>query len=446
MNNTLFAYRLQRGYFAVNMWRLCMKSNKLLLIKNYILILLAGIFLGTVLIVATYALPTDKVHKHIRNSIEVYRLEGNNPQWGGTTTTRMDNFTTAIMIQNTVPPKEFTAIEAALLNPSLRWPQPSINPAEILVKVMEDQIPNNSFIYIYPRYWHGYLVFLKPMLEFFKIKTLREINAFFQFWLMVVVSFLTYKRLGVCFAFALLFALSSINPITAALDFQIATIFYILLFSLIFMLKKNDFLIKDNNYNYFFLIMGIVTVYFDFLTYPMVTFGIPFCMYVILNKDKTFLLSYIESFKNFIKKISLWSFGYLGMWFGKWIIASIFTNVNVFIEVFSAAQNEGGRNVAIIDIIVKNLNSFFKGPTAFLVSCLLLYLLFLLIKKKENFFLNKSALITFVPIIILPFAWYFALMNHSYIHAEWLAYRELSMSIFAAMCLFFECKRKSNDN
>lgn len=67
-------------------------------IRNLILILCAGIFSGTILILVAYSLPTERIYYHMQKSADTYKIEGDAPRWGGVIHTRLDNFTTSIMI------------------------------------------------------------------------------------------------------------------------------------------------------------------------------------------------------------------------------------------------------------------------------------------------------------------------------------------------------------
>ena len=72
--------------------------------------------------------------------------------------------------------------------------------------------------------------------------------------------------------------------------------------------------------------IGIVVSYFDFLTYPLVTLGVPLCLLLILQADK---ITYLQKIKNIISLSIAWVIGYLGMWAMKWMIGSIATHKNI---------------------------------------------------------------------------------------------------------------------
>ena len=57
---------------------------------------------------------------------------------------------------------------------------------------------DNSSVKInfYPRFWHGYLLFLKPLLVFFDFHGIRYINLMFQLGLLFFILYLMYERLG----------------------------------------------------------------------------------------------------------------------------------------------------------------------------------------------------------------------------------------------------------
>ncbi len=64
-----------------------------------------------------------------------------------------------------------------------------------------------------------------------------------------------------------------------------------------------------------------------FLTYPLVAFGIPMLIIYIINE-----IDCKEGMLAMIKLSFSWGFGYLGMWFGKWVLASCFAKENVIFD------------------------------------------------------------------------------------------------------------------
>lgn len=87
----------------------------------------------------------------------------------------------------------------------------------------------------YPRYWHGYLAILKPLLIFFNVADLHLIYFFVQSVLLLLIIIGLIKRnqtsLAVCWGIGVLI----INPMVTALNFQNASIFFTILLSIFFL-------------------------------------------------------------------------------------------------------------------------------------------------------------------------------------------------------------------
>ena len=397
------------------------------------------------MIVAAYALPTARIYHNVDRSTRIYELERHAPFWaGGVIHTRIDNFTDSIMLMKAAYPVE-DLIRSAFLNPSWKFvddtPDMTVN---TLIDVMKNERQADSEVWYYPLYWHGYLVILKPALLISPVHDLRVLNFYVQFFLMLTALFLFYRRFGRNLTLAFALTLLTINPITAVINFQISDIFCIILLSTIFILKKNDFLLRNENYLYFFLILGIVTVYVDFLTYPFAAFGISLSVCVLMNKKFFFTSKPKEVLKKLSAYLFAWGFGYGGMWAGKWILATILTGENVLMSALNNAiyrtsttlsASEGDSTFTFIDVLSRNFSSLMRGPLPIILGVLLIYLLYLIIRRKKKFPATISMILTFAFIILLPFLWYAVLKNHSYVH-DFMAYRNLAVTIFGVMSFF----------
>lgn len=402
-------------------------KNSISQIRNIFVILIAAIFLGTLLILAAYAIPTGRICHNLQRSADTYKIEGDAPRWGGVVNTRLDNFTTSIMLMKAAYPVEGKILNSALLNPSWQWQN---SPVETLIKVAENNLQAENNAWNYPRYWHGYLIILKPLLNAFNLSHLRELNFFLQFFLTVTALLLMYQKLGLYHAYIFALILAIINPVTAALDLQISGVFYIMIIAVIFILRKNDWLKCGANILYFFVLIGIFTAYFDLLTYPLVTFGIPLCVYFFINRG---------NFWAVLKYLFARSFGYFGMWGGKWIVASIFTDSNVVADAIGAAIYRSSFNLAgatdftITQMFAKVIGTFFNGTAGIFAAISLLYVLYRSIKNRKNISFNAALFV----IVTLPFFWCLILSNHSFVH-NFLSYREFTIALYAI--LGFSCK------
>lgn len=74
-------------------------------------------------------------------------------------------------------------------------------------------------------------------------------------------------------------------PIATAWSMQFSAVFYIFSVGSIILILNYERLSEKSNMYYYFCFLGILTIYFDFLTYPLATFGVPFTFLVCMNKE-----------------------------------------------------------------------------------------------------------------------------------------------------------------
>ena len=125
------------------------------------------ICLGFVLLVFSYLIPKDAMENHVRESVKVFEEEGTYPQLvAGFVDSQLDNWTDALMLLTAVyQDSENNVLRQAVLNK--RSVIEGKNPAETLVSVYSKEETRDVIkSYSYGRYWHGYLLFLKPLLVF----------------------------------------------------------------------------------------------------------------------------------------------------------------------------------------------------------------------------------------------------------------------------------------
>ena len=344
------------------------------------------------------------------------------------------------------PVENLDLSHALALNPS--WHIIDNSPIKTLTLAMENPQPESlETVWHYPLYWHGYLVILKPALIFFPLSDLRILNLYLQLFLIATALILFYKKVGLLEMYAFLLAVAVINPVTTAMNFQNSDIFYIMLLSTIFILLKNEFLLRGNNYIYFFLIIGIVTAFLDFLTYPVTAFDISLCVCMLMNKKFFFSSNPVEVLKKLAAYAFAWGFGYGGMWIGKWIVATT-KDLNVFRSAinriaYRSSQEEGGLTFTTLDVFKQNFDTLLSEPFPIILSILTIFLLYMLIVNRQKFHVTKSMALTFLFIAVLPFIWYAALKNHSYVH-NFFTYRNLSIALFGLTCFFIESLREEN--
>lgn len=138
----------------------------------------------------------------------------------------------------------------------------------------------------YARYWHGYQIFLRPLLTVFSYHTILAINYTLLALLILFVLYATYKTLGIIHASTLAASLILTNVFIVPLALQFSTCYYIFLLAMAFFMLKPDYAIRKDTCIYTFFIIGGVTSFMDFLTTPLLTLAMPLLTLMALNQGR----------------------------------------------------------------------------------------------------------------------------------------------------------------
>ena len=290
----------------------------------------------------------------------------------------------------------------------------------------------------YPRYWHGYLIFLRLLLTTFNYEQITIISFITFAVLLISASYLLTKKKGLLYGIALIVsfiftdALAVTKSINEIICFNLA-----LIFSIFIMLKE-----EKSNLPLYFFIFGSVTNFLDFLTNPILTYGVPILIYFILEV-KNQEISFKDMFLTFLKTSILWALGYLLTWFSKWLLTDIILKrgviENAINQVKYRTYNEG---IKLEDFVFR-MKYWLKEETINFMICFgaIINIVNLFTKKYiERTCEHKNIGISIIiPIItgIIPIVWYAVLMQHSYIH-YFFTYRNILITFFSACVLMLE--------
>lgn len=390
--------------------------------RNLIIVFFLTVLLGFGLMVFTYMLPSGRVKNNIANSDTSFSV---NDLISGYHTTHLDNYTDSLILG-----------ELAYKNPDVGVIKNAmgvygvVEGTESFQKFISGQ---EAYITTYERYWHGNLAVLKPLFIFLKYQDVQLLMFLVEFFMLFMIVTLMRKNKLDKYIIPFLISVFLIHPETIGLSFQYSAMYCVLLLSLIILLQFKDKIFDKKLLIYYFMIIGMATSFFDFLTYPAITFGVPIVFYYLLEKED---VSLKDRFKKIILYGILWCIGYLGMWFSKWVIASIVFQENcikqaINIIFFRSSAEEFSR----LSVITTNLGIYKHYTYLIVFLCAILYYGIRLYKNKEN--ISKERMLLSIPLLLIcliPFAWYLVVSNHSYIH-YWMTYRELIILFFAGQCL-----------
>lgn len=414
-------------------------------IKKYIISFLILVLGGYLLLVFAYCLPTDQISENVAEAALAFNNEGPYRQlnFGGGSkeiysfmdsmllsgNSTQDNFTDAIMLLNAENTNDESVFAEAVKVERVTSGDPL--PTDTLIALhtgIEQEYGTGS----YARYWHGYLIFLKPLLLFFNYQQIRYIMTLVQLGLVVAVIWLLAAKGKGVYCIPVVLTYFFLNPAVCSLSLQYNSILVLTMMELVVILLREERYAKDKRlWLYHFFLAGCLTSYFDFLTYPVVALGVP----VI------FLLSqYEESWKEGIKEFFgcciLWGTGYAAMWAGKWVLGSLITRENILgdaIKAISHWANPGAVHLEVPEI--GRLGAITRNLTAnrfSLILILIIFAIYIVVGECRHTFRFRGRCIPIALAGLLPFAWYLVVFNHSIEHA-WMTFRTLAVFVYALM-------------
>lgn len=404
-------------------------------IKFFVLIIGIGFLLN----VAAFLLPQEPIHRNIVDSVASFKKEGTFPQliqnYRGSILDNNSDAWVLLMCDYSGDENVFEKAMGGYYNTYSVKNSGAIGTDNLQVLDMENPVGSAS----YARYWHGWLFFIRFLLLFFDYSGIRAINMFLQF-IMTCFCFILMDRRGLGkYSMAFAAALLVIVPVATALSFEYSFVYYIILFGMSCMLRLHEKIKKGISYPVFFMILGMITSYFDFLTYPIAALGFPLTLYFLIEGGEK------EKVKVIVMYSIAWGIGYIGMWAAKWGIGSLILHDNIFGNAVKQAalrtshtMGHGGDYADKIDYfstVKGNLEVVFRAP--YLLLFLISTIVYLYRSRKAILAIKiRRFIIEMIPYLLIcsmPFVWWFLLMNHSYMHSHF-TYRIVSVTVFAGLC------------
>ncbi len=416
-----------------------MLKNLVSVLGKHIVMLVMGVVLGVLALLAVHLLPTEPMVENVQWSLEMIEKEFDD-EWliTGYQTTMTGNFTDCLMLEHAIYSNEaHTILEQALqmyraetydneMDPEGWWPGYSLKD---YVEGVEQ--PREVS---YSRYWHGYLVVLKPLLLLTTFNNIRLINAAFQLILVGMVMIALGKKNAHSLAGAFLVSLPFMFFFSTFSSLSLSVCFYIMHISVLIQCKWGEQFEQKSIYAMFFFVIGMITAYFDFLTYPLITLGYPLCIYLYFNGS---------GLKQDIKKMLTysveWGIGYGGMWASKWLVTDALIGSatiqnaleNAALKVQSAGNES--RISGFGQVIVKCAGAY--ANWCFLIIGLAVMLVLVVKMRKCGLNLvrkNLQKAIVFIAVSVFPFAWWFVMQSHSEGHWQFTC-RIFSLTVFACV-------------
>jgi hypothetical protein len=410
-------------------------------------ILLCGIVVGFGLLTAVYALPIEPIAEHVRLSVQ--SLDGS---WAtgeiayeqlvkGYETTQLDNSTDAAMLLEAAYESDLPLTQQVIQTASYGDAGSAYGALLSYGQTGAEGLTAAPAA----RYWHGFLVYLKPLLYFFSYMDIRVIQMCVQLMLLFAVAAGFYRRRLGRYLPAFALALLAVTPAITGFSLQFSTIYTIFLLAMLVPLFHPRVLDTRFATAAFFLITGMATSYIDYLTYPIAAFGMPFVVCLLVRPAA----SRKDAARFLLTCLGAWLIGYFGMWAGKWVIAALFGQDEWFVPNLLAKITERssyeaeGVAISYADVLKRVLSVFAKKAYLLVATAVAAVYAALVVRaalrRAKSTAVRKYSradgrVISLLVTAALPFGWYLLASNHSYNHAFFTS-RALAVSVFALAVL-----------
>ena len=417
-------------------------------IKQYVLLFLAMVLVCIALLYVAGLVPQEQVAANIQRSSEQFEDEGEYPyvfdSWSEVY--RLDAFSESLILNHSFYMDTRESPIEIIDNPCYRdgW-----HPVTSLIALGND--PTIEPTSGRSHYWLGFRAIVRPLLGLIPYQNIRGVlsGAFFTLFIMAVM--MLQKKADTLSAICLMLTIISMNPVVVSTSLQFSCCFLIAFVGIIavgLIYRSQRTLLGV------FLLLGQLTMYFDFYTSPLITWGLPFIALISILRRQERLL-FTKSLKLMGITLLMWAVGYAGMTVMKMLLTTAFTAVNGFEAVLSRLLQytgvdsfaEAQATYTAWGALYNCLKNVFTVPNLFaLVFAVLALAIYLLVQKRRGgICVAASGVWNYVLVGALPVLWLMVASQASGRHA-YFQYRTLAVMVYAAFCLaaqLFEPKKKS---
>lgn len=398
-------------------------------------------FLEVFLLSAVSLIPRSAIRKHTMESAEYllekpvfYRVVKQDPA------SNIDHYADAILL-NILYHFDSAHPVTSPLSASYYYTDTHNENENLYTAVTSDVTPT----YDYFRYWHGSTIFIRPLLTILNIRQIYILFAIILTVLFVILFKKLMKSGHMICALAMSVALLSVSFWFIPMSLEYIWCFLIMLIAsilTIFLYQK-----KQEVSGLFFLLVGNITAYFDFLSTETITLLFPLALLLVLMQENNRLSDAKTGFKIILSRSGCWGTGYLASWIAKWAITSIALKRNIFAQAISSASSRVNGDAGnlhgpalSINAFLRNITcifpfNFMKGYgyiTAIGVFVLLLMVYYLFRKNEKKNYIPWL----FTVLYCIPYIRFLTLANHAFLH-YFFTYRAQFASIFCLCMIFY---------
>ena len=243
------------------------------MLKKYSIRYIIMIISFVMLLYLVSIIPSKYMKQNVKESADIFMEEGNDKyvivNYKNRIKVKIDNYTDALMVNTAYSIDSKNPIKSFLLakkdfipgvtevtykdaRGNLQFPAKykEYTPVEELYDTVNENIDES---YEYARYWHGYLVLLRPLLFIFNIKKIRILSQITFAVLLLFMGYLIWKKISPVVAMIVEIAFLSIQYYLVAGSFQGNAVLLLSIICAIYILLKHD---KIQNLSLLFFTIG----------------------------------------------------------------------------------------------------------------------------------------------------------------------------------------------
>ena len=388
------------------------------------------------LLISAFA-PQTRINENLLESSYGLKSEGQYPVIGDRRiNSLLDNATDTIMLRAAAGTEDHY-LGSILTNPIYEYDL-DIPPEENSTKSLELYCmgvqPDSEFFYV--RYWLGFRAILRWLLVFLDYFQIRRYAGALFFTLFALVLCDITRRVDRKTAFVFAVSIILVRPQVIAHSLQFLCCFLIAFTAMLMI----PWLMNRPKWDgVFFLEIGILTMFFDFYTTPLITVGFPLVYLAILRSRQGERIT----FGWMLRCVLIWLAGYALMWLAKLTLTSLLTSVNGLEDGFRAfcgrlgiEKTEGFAEYYSLSLAFEKLRLVFfsdsEGKAVYLLGAGLTALAICVQALRRRLQLpTLTANLCLLFVAVLPFIWFACTAQPIAIH-YWFQYRSIALTHWAA--------------
>jgi len=293
-------------------------------VKKLVVAVVALLVVFTALVTAVSMIPRRAIEANVRASMNEVRQDSV-MFYAGVSAWRpftVGDFTNALMLDLAYCVDSSHPLQAAMVNNFAIVDKSPLDALERLYRDGDNADNADVQMVPYPRYWHGNQVVLRPLLCVTTVHGVYVLNIVVLALLWLALLVLLWRRVSPGDALLVSLPLLAVMVPSVPLCMNYPPPFVVGMLGALLVLLCRRVTARLGNAVVLFVVIGACTSFFDLLTAPLVSLGVPLFVYMLYCRPRRACATVVA--------LSLaWLGGYAVLWLGKWVLAALLTGHGV---------------------------------------------------------------------------------------------------------------------